>query len=89
METTFEECETFAQLDGLVDENIDNTFEVTFDPGDVSVTGNDNPIRVQLARHPVDLANSDHAPRVGSFYVPDGVERVRVTLQIQGIGEYT
>ncbi|MBJ6765919.1 hypothetical protein JGU66_34625 [Myxococcaceae bacterium JPH2] len=56
---------------------------------DISVTGNGSPIRVQLAQHQVDLANSDHAPLVGYFYVPDGVERVRVTLQLQGLGEYT
>ncbi|MBJ6765918.1 hypothetical protein JGU66_34620 [Myxococcaceae bacterium JPH2] len=30
---SFDECEAFAELDGLVDANIDNTFEVTFDLG--------------------------------------------------------
>ncbi|AEI62029.1 hypothetical protein [Corallococcus macrosporus] len=57
--------------------------------GAVRVTVDGKPLKVELAKDRVDVAAADHAPLVAYFYVPEGVERVRVSLQLDGLGGYT
>ncbi|WP_434345861.1 hypothetical protein ACN6A1_28660 [Myxococcus virescens] len=56
--------------------------------GAVRVTADGAPLKVELAKDSVDVAQADHAHLVAYFYVPEGVERVRVTLQLEGLGGY-
>jgi len=56
--------------------------------GAVRVTANGAPLKVELVNERVDLAATNHAPLVAYFYVPEGTERVRVMLQLEGLGGY-
>ncbi|WP_426749650.1 hypothetical protein [Myxococcus sp. Y35] len=56
--------------------------------GAVRVTADGKPLKVELAADRVDVAVANHAPLVAHFYVPEGVERVRVMLQLEGLGGY-
>ncbi|AKQ68429.1 putative lipoprotein [Myxococcus hansupus] len=57
--------------------------------GSVRVSAEGAPLKVELTQERVDVAGADHAPLVAYFYVPEGVESVRVTFQTEGLGGYS
>lgn len=62
--------------------------KLEFPIGAIRVTANGSPLKVELVQDSADVARVDHAHLVAYFYVPEGVERVRVTFQLEGLGGY-
>lgn len=51
-----------------------------------TVTAGDRRLPVQLVARTVDLSSKDHAYLVGHFFVPQGVDRVQVSLALDDFG---